>query len=155
MERNLNNVSQLTDYIAGSLYGNMVLVPGRPGEMQLVHHGFACNTDDGFVLAFAHGNLGDCTTFKVVPRKELVAPKAGRDDDKEGGERTCIAPTLVSMLGAESGEEFAALEPEGNNILDRLPNHCFITPETFLKVEGSKHLASKDLALHFIKEAFQ
>jgi hypothetical protein len=154
VERNLNNVSRLTDYIAGSSYGNMVLVPGRPGEMQLVHHGFACNTNDGFVLAFAHGNLGDCTTFKIVPREELVAPIAGRVDDDEGGERTRSAPTLDSLLGAESVEEFAALEPEGNNILDRLPNHCFITPVTFLTVEGSKRLASKDLALHLI-EAFQ
>ena len=154
VEGNLNNVSRLTDYIAGSSCGNMVLVPGRPGEMQLVHHGFACNTNDGFVLAFAHGNLGDCTTFKIVPREELVAPIAGRVDDDEGGERARSAPTLDSLLGAESAEEFAALEPEGNNILDRLPNHCFITPETFLTVEGSKRLASKDLALHLI-EAFQ
>ncbi|KAI2498102.1 hypothetical protein MHU86_16412 [Fragilaria crotonensis] len=155
VEGNLNNVGRLTDYITGSSYGNMVLIPGRPGQMQLVHHGFACNTTDGFALAFAHGNLGDCTTFKTVPRDEMVAPIAGRDDDdEEGDERRRSAPTLDSMLGAQSGEEFAALEPEGNNILERLPNHCFITPETFLQVKGAKLLAAKDLAFHII-EKFQ
>ena len=155
VEGNLNSVSRLTDYIAGSSFGNMVLVPGRPGEMQLVHHGFACNTKDGFILAFAHGNMGDCTAFKIVPREELVAPIAGRDEgDEEVEERTRSAPALDSMLGAESGDEFAALEPEGKDILDRLPNHCFITPETFLQVEGSKRLAAKDLAFYLI-ETFQ
>ena len=52
-EGNLNNVSKLTDFITGSSYGNMVLIPGRPGVMQLVHHGFACNTGEEFTLAFA------------------------------------------------------------------------------------------------------
>jgi hypothetical protein len=58
------------------------------------------------------------------------------------------------MLGAESADEFAALDPEGNDILDRLPNHCYIAPETFLKVRGSKRLAAKDLAFYLI-ENFQ
>ena len=147
----LNNVSRLTDFIYGSSYGNMVLVPGRPGQMQLVHHGFACNTTEGFALAFAHGNLGDCTAFKTIPREEMVAPIAGRDDEEEeGDERTRSAPTLDSMLGAESANEFAELEAEGNDILDRLPNHCFITPETFIKVKGSKRLAAKELAFYLI-----
>ena len=153
-EGNLNDVSKLTEFITGSSYGNMVLVPGRPGLMQLVHHGFACNTKEGFALAFAHGNLGDCTAFKTLPRDEMVAPIAGRDDEEEEGERTRSAPALESMLGAESATEFAELEAEGNDILDRLPNHCFITPEMFLKVKGSKRLAAKELAFHLI-ENFQ
>jgi hypothetical protein len=139
-EGNLNDVGRLTNFITGSSYGNMVLVPGRPGTMQLVHHGFACNTREGFTLAFAHENLGDCTAFKTIQRREdLVAPVAGRaDNEEEGEERTRSAPTLDSMLGAESANEFAGLEGEGNDILDRLPNHCFITPDTFIKTEGSK-----------------
>ena len=152
-EGNLNNVGRLTDFITGSSYGNMVLIPGRPGQMQLVHHGFACNTRKGFKRAFAHGNLGDCTAFKTVPREEMVAPVAGRDDeDDEGDERTRSAPTLDSMLGAESADDFANLEAEGNDILDRLPNHCFVTPEIFIGVEGSKRLLAKDLAFHLIDE---
>ena len=154
-EGNLNNVGRLTDFITGSSYGNMVLVPGRPGMMQLVHHGLACNTRDGFTLAFAHGNLGDCTTFKTIQREELVAPVAGRDDNEEEGEdRERSAPTLDSMLGAETANEFAELEAEGNDILDRLPNHCFITPETFIETKGSKQISAKDLAFYLI-EKFQ
>ena len=155
-EGNLNNVGGLTDFITGSSYGNMVLVPGRPGTMQLVHHGFACNTKEGFTLAFAHGNLGDCTAFKTIQRgEELVAPVAGRDDnEEEAEERTRSAPTLDSMLGSESANEFAGLEGEGNDILDRLPNHCIITPDTFIKTEGSKQISSKDLAFYLI-EKFQ
>ena len=154
-ELNLNNVGTLTDFITGSSYGNMVLVPGRPGYMRLVHHGFACNTKEGFTLAFAHGNLGDCTVFKTIRREELVAPVAGRDDNDEGGEeRDRSAPTLDSMLGAGSSTEFSELEAEGNYILDRLPNHCFITPETFIKTKGSKLISSNDLAFYLI-EKFQ
>jgi hypothetical protein len=152
-ESNLNNVGRLTDFITGSSYGNMVLVPGRPGQMQLVHHGFACNTQEGFTLAFAHGNLGDCTAFKTVPREEMVAPVAGRaGEDGEGDERNRSAPTLDSLLGAESSNEFANLEAEGNDILHRLPNHCFITPATFIGVGGSKRLSAKELAFHLIDE---
>lgn len=154
-EGNLNDVGRLTDFITGSSYGNMILVPGRGGTMRLVHHGFACNTKEGFTLAFAHGNLGDCTAFKTIQREELVAPVAGRDDNEEEGEgRTRSAPTLDSMLGAESADEFAGLEGEGNDILDRLPNHCFITPDTFIKSEGSKQISSKNLAFYLI-EKFQ
>jgi hypothetical protein len=36
---------------------------------------------------------------------------------------------------------------EGDDILGRLPNHCFITPETFIKTKGSKQISAKDLAL--------
>ena len=53
----LNNVSRLTEIITESDYRNMLLVHRKSGTMQLIHHGFACNTADGFSLAFAHGNL--------------------------------------------------------------------------------------------------
>jgi hypothetical protein len=85
MKGSLNNVSRLTEFITGSSHGNMILIPGKRGTMQLVHHGFACNTTNGFALAFAHRNLGDCTAFKTISREEMVAPVAGLDDD---GERT-------------------------------------------------------------------
>jgi hypothetical protein len=71
----LNNISKLTETITGSDHGNMVLVPGGKGIMQLIHHGFACNTPNGFTLAFAHGNLGDSTTFKIAEREEMVPPR--------------------------------------------------------------------------------
>ncbi len=94
--------------------------------MQLIHHGFACNTKEGFALAFAHGNLGDCTAFKTFPREEMVASVAGRDDEEEeGDERTRSAPTLDSLLGAESADEFANLDAEGNEILDCQELLCY------------------------------
>ena len=152
----LNDVTKLTETITRSDYGNMLLVPGRKGTMQLIHHGFACNTDEGFALAFAHGNLEDTTTFKTVDRNELVAPAVVRDDsgDKEDSGGAIVVPTLESMMSAESPGEFANLEAEDNPILENRPNHCLITPATFQEVRGAKVISSKDLALAII-EAFQ
>ena len=108
----------------------MILIPGKRGTMHLVHHGFECNTKDGFALAFAHGSLGDCTAFKTISREGMVALIAGND---EGGERAWNAPSLESMLGAESpAAEFGTLDAEANGILTKLPNHCFITPKIFI-----------------------
>lgn len=73
-EGHLNNVSRLTDFITGSSFENMVLIPGRPGLIQLVHHGFASNTREGHSFAIAHGNLGDCTVFKTLPRETMSHP---------------------------------------------------------------------------------
>jgi hypothetical protein len=107
-ESHFRDINKLTETITGSDHGNMVLVPGSRGVMQLIHHGFACNTTTGFTLAFAHGNLGDCTTFKTADRGAMVAPagrNAGEDDEPEGRPRI-LAPSLESMMGAESATEF-------------------------------------------------
>jgi hypothetical protein len=151
----LNNVAKLTETITGSDYGNMLLVPGRKGSMQLIHHGFACNTESGFSLVFAHGNLED-TTSKTVDRNDMVAPAAVRDegDDEEGSGGVFTVPTLESMMAAESPEEFARLEAEGNTVLENRPNHCLITPATFQEVGGAKLISAKDLASVLI-ETFQ
>ena len=76
MKSHLDDINKLTETtVAGSDHGNMLLVPGERGIMQqLVHHGFACNTTAGFVLAFAHGNLGDSTTSKTLDREDMVEP---------------------------------------------------------------------------------
>ena len=154
-EGHLNNVAKLTETITGSDYGNMLLVPGRRGVMQLIHHGFACNTTDGFSLAFAHGNLEETTTFNTVDRNELVSPATARDEgeDEEDSEGSAV-PTLENMMAAESPDEFAGLEAEGNAILANLPNHCLINPEIFEEVGGAKTISSKDLAFSII-ESFQ
>jgi hypothetical protein len=124
--------------------------------MQLLHHGFACNTDAGFSLAFAHGNLEDTTTFKTVDRNELVAPAVVRDDSNDEYESGggLVVPTLESMMAAESPNEFAGIEAEDNPILENHPNHCLITPGTFEEVGGAKVVSAKDLAFAII-EAFQ
>ena len=55
------------------------------------------------------------------------------------------------MLAIESANKFAELEAERNNILDNLPNHYLITPDTFTRVKGSKHMSAKELVFHLIK----
>jgi hypothetical protein len=141
----LDDVSKPTETVAGSDYGNMILIPGAEGIMHLIHHGFACNTATTFVLAFAHGNLGESTTFKLVDHDAMV-----RQAVPEG----IALPNLDSMMGAESPEEFGALEAEGNSILEEYPNHCLINPDVFAIVKGSKCIDSESLAYSII-EAFQ
>jgi hypothetical protein len=141
----LSDVNKLTETVAGSDHGNMMLVPGTKGVMQLIHHGFACNTTTEFVLAFAHGNLGESTTFKSVDRSVMVRPAV-----TEG----IAVPSLESMLGAETPDEFGTHEVEGNAILEEYPNHCLITPEVFATVKGSKRIDSNTLACRMI-ESFQ
>ncbi|KAI2509989.1 hypothetical protein MHU86_4415 [Fragilaria crotonensis] len=155
-ESHLSNVTKLTETITGSDYGNMLMVPGRRGTMQILHHGFACNTEDGFVLAFAHGNLGDTTSFKTVNRDDMVAPAALEPVElgDDGPARAWRVPRLDNMMAAESPEEFTNLEAADNTILTRIPNHCLITASTFEEVGGAKVVSAKDLAFKII-EAFQ
>jgi hypothetical protein len=150
----LNDISKLTETIAGSDHGNMVLVPGGKGIMQLIHHGFACNTAEGFTLAFAHGNLGDSTTFKTVNRGDMVAPALARRPEATEENPHVRAPSLESMMGAESPSEFRDLEAEDNTILELQPSHCLIHPIIFTEVEGAKRVSAKKLAFTLI-EAFQ
>ena len=51
----------------------MIIVPGRTGFIQILHHGFGANGDVGFTLNFAQGNLEGGTIFKSIPRTETVA----------------------------------------------------------------------------------
>ncbi|KAI2503566.1 hypothetical protein MHU86_10853 [Fragilaria crotonensis] len=153
----LHNTGKLTETVTGSDHGNMVLVPGGKGTMRIIHHGFACNTPAGFTLVFAHGNLDDSTTFKTVNRDEMVAPAIARQG--AGGEVAealppSFAPSLESMMGAESPTEFRDLEPEDNAILESYPNHCLINTNIFSEVKGAKQISSKDLAFNLV-EAFQ
>jgi hypothetical protein len=141
----LNDVSKLTETVAGSDHGNMILVPGAKGIVQLIHHGFGCNTATSFILAFAHGNLGESTTFKAVNRNEMTRPAV-----TEG----VAVPNLESLMGAESSDEFARIDAEENSILEDYPNHCLVTPSVFALVKGSKRIESKSLAYRMI-EAFQ
>ncbi|KAI2497630.1 hypothetical protein MHU86_16879 [Fragilaria crotonensis] len=124
--------------------------------MQILHHGFACNTEDGFVLAFAHGNLGDTTSFKTVNRDDMVAPAALEPVElgDDGPARAWRVPRLDNMMAAESPEEFTNLEAADNTILTRIPNHCLITASTFEEVGGAKVVSAKDLAFKII-EAFR
>jgi hypothetical protein len=139
----LNNVNKFTETVAGSNHGNMILVPGPEGIMHLVHHGFAYNTSTTFVLAFAHRNLGESTTFKLVDREAMVRPAV-----TEG----ITVPSLESMMGAESPEELGTTEAKGNTILEQgYPNHCLVSPDVFAIVKGSKRVDSNSLAYCIIE----
>ena len=152
-KEHLNNVNKFTETIAGSDFGNMLLVPGRKGIVQLIHHGFACNTREGFALAFAHGNLGNCTAIKTVNRSEVVAPatETGEAGSSWAG---ITVPSLESMLAAEYLEEFGDLDAEDNQILENRPNHVLVNPDVFLEAKGAKVVASKSL-VYALVEAFQ
>ena len=73
----LNDTGALTETIVGSAHGNIMIVPGRIGTIQLIHHGFGAATDDGYALIFAQGNLDDCTIFISIPRAEVVGKRDG------------------------------------------------------------------------------
>jgi hypothetical protein len=43
---------KFTETITGSATGNALIVPGAPGRMNLLHHGFSCLTEGEFSLVF-------------------------------------------------------------------------------------------------------
>ena len=75
------NPNGLAQTIGGSAYANVVIVPGEKGRVNILHHGFTCNTRDGFSLIFIQGNLSDCAYFKVLrpieATNEIKAPSDG------------------------------------------------------------------------------
>jgi hypothetical protein len=140
----LANPDKLVQDIAGSMNGNMMMIPGEAGRMHLLHHGFVCNQPEGFDLVFVQGNLGECFYFKVLPREEATTQiqiNTGRRPS------TTNCPTLASMRGATTADEFAALEPDGNTILLQKPNHVVIHPVIFLLAKGAPTVHSRQLAL--------
>jgi hypothetical protein len=87
----LANPDKLIQDIAGSMNGNMMMIPGETGRMHLLHHGFICNHQGGFDLLFVQGNLGECFYFKVLPREEATTQIQTNGGDDH---RPPIAPRL-------------------------------------------------------------
>ena len=97
----LNDTGALTETIVGATHGgNVVIVPGRTGTIQLTHHGFGAATEDGFALIFAQGNLDDCTIFKSIPRAEAVVQLGNERGRRSGTNLDC--PSLESLMGART-----------------------------------------------------
>jgi hypothetical protein len=141
----LESPELLSQTVGGHMFGSMMLVPGPQGQMQMLHHGFTCDTEDmGFQLVFAQGNLSDCCYFKVVPQDKVTDPIKVTE-----GRRTTTTncPTLESMLTATTKEEFKNLPAQGNGILRQKPNHMMIHPEAFLMMDGKSTFQSVDLAM--------
>ena len=138
--------NKLTQTIAGSAYANVMLVPAQTGHMHVLHHGFGCNTESGFSLIFVQGNLSDCSYFKVLPTKEATDQiKSAMEGRRNNSTINC--PLLTTMRNAMTADEFAALEPQGNVILRKKPNHMLIPPVIFLQLDGASEVRSKDLAI--------
>ena len=141
--------NKLTQTIAGSAYANVMLVPAQTGHMHVLHHGFGCNTESGFSLIFVQGNLSDCSYFKVLPTKEATDQiKSAMEGRRNNSTINC--PLLTTMRNAMTADEFAALEPQGNVILRKKPNHLLIPPVLFLQMDGASDIRSKDLAITII-----
>ena len=144
-ETHLSNPVRFAETVGGNMFGSMVLVPGGKGRMQMLHHGFTSSeTDEGFSLIFAQGNLGECCYFKVIPRDTATAPIKVTE-----GRRTTTTncPTLETMLAATTGDEFKNLEAQGNGILRQKPNHLMLHPEAFLMMDGAATFQAKEMAI--------
>ena len=139
----------LAQTIGGSGYANMLLVPGEMGRMNILHHGFSCNTETGFALVFIQGNLSDCSYFKVLPTDAATSQIRSAED---GPRRTALinCPTLDSMRAVTTADEFAALESNGNVILRKKPNHILVPPTIFLMAHGESDIESKALAISIL-----
>ena len=143
----LRSISKFTETITGSACGNAIFVPGPPGKMSLIHHGFSCLSEGEFSLVFVQGNLSDCSYFKILPREEVVEPIKVT----QGRRVTTInCPLLGDMLSVSSAEEFKDLPAAGNGILRNRPNHLLINGDVFLMTDGAPSIESKDLAMAII-----
>ena len=138
--------NKLTQTIAGSAYANVMLVPAQTGHMHVLHHGFGCNTESGFSLIFVQGNLSDCSYFKSLPTKEATDQIKSSTEGRRNNS-TINCPLLETMRNATTADDFAALEPQGNVILRKKPNHILIPPVIFLQIDGASDVRSKDLAI--------
>jgi hypothetical protein len=156
--RNKASIQRLTEVVAGSGNGNMMLVPGTGGMVQVIHHGFATEIDGEFALVFVHGNVDEFATFKVLNRESAVEPIAlalepeeGVDDD-DGPRRVEArqAPSLLSLIEAGNTRDFGELLPEENDVLMDYPNHFLIHPKVFALTMGARAVESKHLAFEII-----
>ena len=142
-ENHLDDTDRIMATVAGSNYGNMLLVPGPTGFMQVLHHGFTHSAELGgpMDIVAVHGNLSEAA-LKVIP-SDTIAIQAG---NKTGRRSALECPMMESILGTRTAEEFVALEPEKNGILKKKPNHIFIGPDIFYLAQGAKIVRSGELA---------
>ena len=150
----LGNPGKLIQTIAGTGFGNMMIVPGPPGTINLLHHGFSCKVPTGFALVFVQGNLSDCSVFKILPMDEATKPveatTTGRPSTRQGG-ATLDCPTLERMFEARTAEDFKKIPANGNDVLMGKPNHLLVLPEVFFMTKGAKTFQAKDLAIKVLE----
>ncbi|KAI2493892.1 hypothetical protein MHU86_20651 [Fragilaria crotonensis] len=115
----LEQPDTFTQSIAGSMHGNMIVVPAEPGKMDIIHHG-----DDA-----------TAQQIKVINGRRTT---------------TVNCPTLESVTGATTGDEFASLVSQGNVILCHKPNLFVIHPAIFQLAKGAPTVRSRELAIKII-----
>ena len=93
---------------------------GPPGRMQMLHHGFTSDTDDGgFSLISAQRSLGECPYCKIVPKAAVTEP-IKITQGRRVTTTSCL--TLATMLAAMMGDAFKGLEAQEKMTLHQKPN---------------------------------
>ena len=67
-EELLDNTGAFADTVIGSSHAKVLLVPGRSGQMSLLHRRFGAKSVEGLSLIFAQGNFRANVTCKIIPR---------------------------------------------------------------------------------------
>ena len=142
----LNNTANFTESITGRSFGNAILIPGATtGQMQLLHHGFSCLTDEEYSLVFVQGNMSDSSYFKILDRTTVVEEIRSAVARRASSQQT-NCPSLESMLATRTEDAFANLPSTGNGILRGHPNHLLINGDIFLMASGAPNVRAKALA---------
>jgi hypothetical protein len=145
--QNKASIHKLTESVAG----NMMLIPGTNGMVQVIHHGFATEVDGEFALVFVHGNMDEFPTFKVLNRESAVEPTA--QEPKDDGPMMVAArqaPSFLSLTEAGNARDFGELLPKDNDVLTDFPNHFLIHPKVFALTMGARAMEGKHLAFEII-----
>lgn len=151
----LDNGTGLTTTIAGSGEANIILLPSvHKGSVEILHHGFASSLHLGGMigLAFVHGNLSG-SNFKVF-RPDAAVEKIGASTRATtravpGG---INSPKPESYFGISKEEEFGKLPPEDCTDLKDQPNHMFVHPKHFIRMNGPRTKQASSFAMSIIKE---
>jgi hypothetical protein len=146
----LNNTANFTETITGRSFGNAILIPGSTaGNMQLLHHGFSCLTDEEYSIVFVQGNMSDSSYFKILDRTLAVEEIRSAVARRASAQQT-NCPSLESMLATRTENAFAELPAAGNGILRGHPNHLLINGDIFLMASGAPTVRAKTLAMKVI-----
>ena len=140
----LGNTNTLTQTIAGTGHGNMMVIPGPPGTIV---------PPPSWLHVHGSPRFRPRAMFKILPMEDATKPiegtASGRPSTHQGVILEC--PTLDKMIGAKTEEEFKKLQADGNEILKGKPNHLLVLPEVFFMANGNKTFSSKWMAIKIIE----
>ncbi len=114
----------------------MLLIPGVTRFMQVFKHGFthAGELRDKHNILATYGNLSEAA-LKVIPMNATVLLLGNN-----AGRRSVVdCSTSEDFLGANTADEFVALEPAGNGILKQKNEPYFDRPCNLPSYQGQKN----------------